>query len=207
VCDELRVNPAEAEDIREELELHLEELIATYAAAGASRAEATERALRQFGDAARLQGCLDCVHRGDAWWVLRLKGLGIGLLLGALLGVLLPIGGHLEALLPMLPLPAHLDPSRAHFAFNGMLVGGLVGLLAAGGRAILAGWCAGSLVWLAEYVVHWVASVAGGAPEPAVNLLNSVLLAPLLGGAFGAAVGAAVAAILSAARNIRPQIQ
>ncbi len=88
-----------------------------------------------------------------------------------------------------------------------MLVGGLVGMLSAGGRGILAGWCVGSLLWLAEYVAHWVASVVGGGPDPTANLLNSVLLAPLLGGTLGTAIGAAVAAILSAARTIRPQIQ
>jgi hypothetical protein len=201
------VNPAEAEDIREELQAHVADLTASYASQGLSRSTATERALIQFGDAARLHTCLDCVHQGDPWWLLRLKGLVVGLLLGGLLGALLPIGGHLETLVPALPLPIHVDPSHAHILLNGMLVGGLVGLLAAGGRGILAGWCVGSLLWLAEYVLHWASSVAAGAPDPSVNLLNSALFAPLLGGSFGAAVGAAVTAILSAARSIRPQIQ
>jgi hypothetical protein len=207
VCARLRVNPAEAEDIREELRSHLEELIRTYTDEGMGRAEATDTALSCFGDGLKLRECLDRVHQGDAWWMLRLKGMGVGMLIGAFLAVSVPAGGHMEFMARLFALPAAIDPSRAQIVANGLLVGGIVGLLSAGGRGLLAGWCAGSLIWLGEYVVHWVSCVAARSADPAANMLNSVLLAPLLGGVFGAAVGAASAAILSAASRIRPQIQ
>lgn len=207
VCRHLRVNPAEAEDIREELSCHLEDLIYMHAAEGMDRRDAMAAALSEFGAASKLHDYLDRVHQGDAWWLLRLKGLGLGILIGALLGVLIPVGGHLEFLARAFPLPADIDPSRAHLVINAMLGGGVIGLLSVGGRGLLTGWCVGSLLWLAEYVVHWIAGVAGSAAEPGPSMLNSVVLAPLLGGMFGAAVATGSAAILSVTSRIRPQIQ
>ncbi|UCC67633.1 MAG: hypothetical protein JSV79_11010 [Armatimonadota bacterium] len=205
-CVRLAVNPAEAEDVREELRAHLHELVEEHVAEGMDRQAAAERALARFGDARALHDCLNRVHRGDVWWALRLKGLALGLLIGALFGVLAPIGGHLEFAARAFPLPADVDPSRAHIAINAMLAGGVIGLLSAGGRGLLAGWCVGSLLWLTEYVVHWIIGVASGAADAGPSVLSSVLLAPLLGGMFGAAVGAGTAAILSAAARVRPQI-
>jgi hypothetical protein len=206
-CARLQVNPAETEDIREELRCHLEDLMRIHSAEGMDSRHAMAATLRDFGDASNLHDCLDSVHHGDPWWVLRVKGLGLGLLLGALLGLLIPVGGHLEYAVRAFPLPAGIDASRAQIAVNAMLAGGVIGLLSAAGRGLLTGWCVGSLLWLAEYVVHWIAAVAGGSVGAGSNVLNSVLLAPLLGGVFGAAVGAGSAAVLSYTSRIRPQIQ
>lgn len=206
-CARLRVNPAEAEDIREELRSHLEELIESHATAGMERGKAVTAALGDFGEASRVRDCLDRVHQGDVWWVLRLKGLGLGLLIGAVLGVVVPVGGHLDFAVRALPLPADADLSRAYVIINAVLAGGLIGLLSAGQRGLLTGWCVGSLLWLAEYVVHWIAGAATASTDSGANMLNSVLLAPLIGGVFGAAVGAGSSAILSATSRIRPQIQ
>ncbi len=206
VCARLRVNPAEAEEIREELGCHLEDLIEMHAARGMGGAEATAAAISEFGDPGKLHYCLDRVYRGDGWWVLRLKGLGLGLVIGGVLGVVVPVGGHLEFAASAFPLLGQIDPLRAHVVINAMLAGGVIGLLSAGGRGLLAGWCVGSLLWLTEYVVHWVTSVAAGPAGGGLGLMSSVLLAPLLGGAFGAAVGAGSAAMLSLAGRLRPEI-
>jgi hypothetical protein len=207
VCGRLEVNPAAADDIREELGSHLEELAQAYAAEGNDPREAAALAIAHFGDAGKLHDCLDRVHQGDAWWLLRLKGLGLGMLLGALLGAAIPVGGHLEVFARLLPLSDALGTPQGLILLNAILAGGLIGLLAAGGRGLLVGWSAGSLLWLGEYVVYWITGVASGAADPAANMLNSVLLAPLLGGTFGAAVGASSSVILSATSRIRPQIQ
>lgn len=208
VCARLRVDPAQAEDIRSELCSHLEDLTDTYRCKGLSDAQATENAIGSFGEAVNLRACLQRVHQGDTWWVLRLKGLGLGLLMGALLGLLAPVGGHLEFLVRAFPLPADIDVSLAHVVINAMLAGGVIGMLSAGGRGLFTGWCTGSVLWLAEYVVHWIASVTSGTTGGTdVDMLNLVLLAPLLGGLFGAGVGTAASGILSAASRIRPQIQ
>ncbi len=209
VCSRLRVNPAEADDIREELNGHLKELAEELSAGGMDQREAAACALSAFGEAARIHDCLDRVHDGDPWWLVRLKGSGLGMLIGALLTAVVPVGGHLEFIAHLFPLPSSVDASRALILLNALAAGGLIGLLAAGGRALLAGWTLGCLVWLGEYVVHWVISVGGGSAvaDGGLGLMNSVLLAPLLGGAFGAAVGLGTAAALSAVSRIRPQIQ
>ena len=207
VCVRLRVNPAQADDIREELRSHLDELIQAYAAEGKDSGEATDLAIAHFGGAGKLHDCLDRVHQGDAWWLLRLKGLGLGMLLGGLLGVAIPVGGHLEFAARLFPLSNPLGTPHGLIILNAMLAGGLIGLLSAAGRGLLVGWSAGSLLWLVEYVVHWITGVASGAADPTANMLNSVLLAPLLGGIFGVAVGACSAAILSVTSSTRPQIQ
>ena len=205
-CGRLGVNPAEAEDIREELRSHLDTLIDSYTEAGMRREEATTRAVADFGDARRLRSSLDRVHRGDSWWLTRLKGLGLGMLVGALIGVVAPLGGHLEFLAGLLPIPVGIDAAQFHIGLNAAAAGGIVGLLSAGGRGLLVGWSVGSLLWLGEYVAYWVGCVASGC-VPKGGMLNTVLLAPLLGGVFGALVGAASTAILCAASRIRPQIQ
>ena len=208
VCGQLRVNPAEAEDIRKEFRSHLEESIQAHVAHGMDTPGAVAAALSGFGPAGTVCDCLARVHQGDPWWLLRLKGLGLGLVIGAVLGAFIPLGGHLEFAVRALPLPADVDVSLAHVVTNAMLAGGVIGMLSAGGRGLLTGWCTGSVLWLAEYVVHWIASVASGTTGgTGVDMLNLVLLAPLLGGLFGAAVGAGTSAVLSATSRIRPQIQ
>jgi hypothetical protein len=209
VCARLRVNPAEAEDLREELRGHIEELIESYSAGGADRAEARELALAWFGEAHKLHDCLDLVHQGDAWWVYRLKGMLLGALFGALLALLIPFGGHIEFLTRLFPMLSHLGNARLDVVINALLVGGLIGLVASGDRSLFVGWLVGSLVWLIEYAAYWIIGVASNTapPEESLTMLNSVLLSPLLGGLFGAAVGISTAAMLSRLSKARPEIR
>ena len=202
-CSRLSVNPAEEEEIREELRCHLRELAESYVAEGMDRGLATERALAWFGDSQRLHDSLDLVHHGDPWWIWRLKGMVLGALLGAVIVVLLPLGGH-----PVWePGPAG-DPCRVQLALNGLVAGALIGLLA-GRRGLFVGWVAGSLIWMAEYVAYFVISVATDItpPDGGLRLFNSVLLSPVLGGIFGAAVGSVCSMLLSAASRLRPEIR
>jgi hypothetical protein len=200
------VNPAEADDLRQELRAHLEELVESYSAGGASRHEATDLALAWFGDAHRLHDYLDRVHQGDAWWIRRLKGLGLGMLIGGLLALLLPVGGHLEFVARLFGVPPGIDASRFHMLVNALIAGGVIGLFSAGSRSLLIGWSVGSLAWLVEYMAYWIGSVAAGSGGD-LSTMNSVLLAPLAGGAFGAAVGSGAAALLVLTSRARPEIR
>jgi len=206
VCGKLRVNSAEAEDIREELRSHLDEIVHGRLERGLSEAAAIDFALASVGDPVKLHGCLDRVHSGDPWWMRRLKGFVFGMLMGGFLALLIPLGGHLEFAARLISLPAF-DPSRLPMLLNGLVAGGVIGLLAAGGGGVLVGWSAGAMLWLAEYVTYWLAQAAGGDASSAGDMLPRVLLAPLLGGVFGAAVGAASSAVLAAASRFRPRIQ
>jgi hypothetical protein len=208
-CTSLRVSPYEADDVRAELRAHLEELIESYSAGGADRAEATDLALAWFGDVHQLHDCLDQVHQGDAWWVSRLKGFVLGALIGILLGLILPLGGHIEFLTRHLPFLAVLAGNRTGIFLNSLLVGSFIGLLSSGERSLFVGWALGSLIWLAEYAAFWIHSVATStvAPESSFTMLSSVLLSPLLGGIFGAAVALGTASVLSRLAMIRPEIK
>jgi hypothetical protein len=207
-CARLAVNPAKSEDIREELRGHLQELVDEYVAEGLDRRTAIDRATSQFGDAHRVHHFLERVHRGDPWWVWRLKGMVLGALLGVIVSLLLPLGGHLEFVTRLLCAPAHWDPTRTQLAANGLIAGGLIGLLS-GARGLFVGWVVGSLIWMAEYVAFFIISVATGMTpsDGGLHLFNSVLLSPVLGGLFGAVVGAGCSAILSATSRLRPEIR
>jgi len=209
VCARLRVNAAEADEIREELRSHLEEQMEVYGAGSTGRREATDLALSSFGDAQKLRDYLDLVHSGGAWWVRRLTGLALGMVIGAVLALALPVGGHLEFIARLSAIPSGFGFSRVQVLANAVIAGGAIGLLSAGRGSLLVGWGVGSLVWLGEYVLYWVAtSMAGSASaDGGLSVFNSVLLAPLLGGLFGAAVGAATAAAISVASRARPQIR
>jgi len=207
VCGGLRVNPAEAEDIREELRSHLEAIIQERLERGLSETAATDFAITSVGDPGRVHRCLDRVHQGDAWWVLRLKGLVFGMLMGGFLALLIPLGGHLEFAARFISFSTAVDPSRVPVLLNGMAVGGVIGLLSAGGRGLLVGWSGGALMWLAESAIYWMTRAVGGDAGMAGNMLERVLLAPLLGGIFGASVGAASSAVLAAASRVRPRVQ
>ncbi len=208
-CARLRVNPAEADDIREELRAHLEELIQSYRGGGVDRAEATDLALAWFGDAHKIHDSLDLVHQGDVWWVGRLKGMALGMFVGALLALLIPFGGHVEFLARLLPFLTALDSSRVNLLLNSLLVGGIIGLFSSGGRSLFVGWTLGSLIWMAEYTAYWINGVASNtAPaDDSLNMLSSVLLSPILGGLFGALVGLITAGALSRLSRARPEIR
>jgi hypothetical protein len=183
------MNPAEAEDIRAELHVHLAELIEDFRCEGMSRREAVRAALQEFGDIEEIRGWLDRVHQGDPWWVLRLKGFALGAAIGTALGLLTTwAGGHSDFLTRHLPvLPG---------IVNSMLVGGAIGLAASGGRGASIGWALGSLVWLAQSLALWAGGIAahGTPPEGPLALLSLVFLSPFLGGIFGLAVGLGTAA-------------
>ena len=207
-CTRLPTNPAAAEDIREELRGHICEVIDAYLAEGLNRRAATARALSEFGAAPRVRHFLERVHRGDPWWTWRIKGMVLGSLLGGLLSLPLLVSGHFaEASRVFLPLSAwHF--SAAQFLANGMLAGGLIGLLA-GARGLFVGWVVGALIWLAEHIACFIVLTASGvaASDGGLQLFNFVLLSPVLGGLFGALVGAGCSAILSAASRLRPEIR
>jgi len=207
-CARLPINPAEAEDVREELRSHLRELVEGYAAEGLDRAAATERALTWFGDPQRLHDSLDLVHHGDPWWVWRLKGMVLGAVLGAAIALLLPVGGHIEFLTTTLGRPLGWEAGRIQLALNGLLAGGLIGLLS-GARGIFVGWVAGSLIWMAEYVAYLIISIATdmAPPDGGLRLFTSVILSPVLGGLFGAVVGGVCTALLTGASRLRPEIR
>ena len=101
-CARLWANPDEAEDVREELRGHLQDLIAEYVSQGLDRRTATDRALAQVGEARSLQSSFGRVHHGDPGWMWRLKGLAVGAVLGGVISLLLPLGGHLESHCPAL---------------------------------------------------------------------------------------------------------
>ncbi|NIM07260.1 MAG: hypothetical protein GTN69_08630 [Armatimonadetes bacterium] len=208
-CSRLQVDPAQSDDIREELRAHLEELMQAYSAGGIDRKEATELALAWFGSAHKLNDSLNLIHRGDAWWIYRLKGLALGMIIGGLLALLIPMGGHFEFITGFFAIPYGIEASRLHILINALVVGGVIGLLATGGRGLLVGWSVGSLVWLTEYVVYWIISVASDSPPvgASLSMLNALLLAPLLGGVFGAAVGLSSTAAQSIAARLRPQVR
>ncbi len=91
---------------------------------------------------------------------------------------------------------------------NGLLVGGLVGLMCAGGRWLHAACLIGALVWLGEYVVYSVVSLAhdGPVPDGRSGPMNGLLLAPVVGTLFGLTVGAGSAALLSLLVRRRPAL-
>jgi hypothetical protein len=208
-CARLPINPAEAEEIREELRCHLRELVESYVAEGMDRQTAGESALAWFGDARRLHDSLGLVHHGDPWWVWRLNGMLLGALLGAMVALLLPVGGHIEFVgraCPRPPLSGMGIPALQ--ALNGLIAGALIGLLS-GRRGLFVGWVTGSLIWMGEYVAHFIISVATDMtpPDGGLHLFNSVILSPVLGGLFGAAVGGICTAVLTAASRLRPDIR
>jgi hypothetical protein len=204
----LPANPAAAEDIREELRSHLCEMVEACIAEGMDRQTATDRAICQFGDPQSVHYSLQRVHRGDPWWIWRLKGMVVGAVLGAILSLVLPVGGHFESAGGVLMSASGWGPSPTQLVCNGLIAGGLIGLLA-GARGLFIGWVVGALVWLAEHVACFVMLTAGGFAQldGGVDLLNSVLLSPVVGGLFGAVVGAGCSAILFASSRLRPEIR
>lgn len=165
-------------------------------------------ALAWFGEAGKLNGYLDLVHQGGPWWTSRLKGWALGALLGVLLALVAPIGGHIEFLARCLPTAALANSTFLCTVLNAFIVGGAVGLFAAGGRSGLVGFSWGASIWLAEYLAYWVSFISRDAAAPDVTLatFNSILIAPLVGGVFGAVVGLTSAKLLSVSQRARPVI-
>jgi hypothetical protein len=207
ICGKLTANPAVADDIREELRGHLEEVVATYQAAGATPAEALAQALARFGPAGSLSARLGEVHRPECVWALRLRGAAAGLLLGGLLAVLLSVaggGGPLSPLSVAAPAGPRLLP-----LLNGALLGAFVGSLAISRGGLFVGWLLGSLLWLVEATVCWVTGAMADAYLPGGSLaaFDGLLLSPVLGGLFSAAVGIVVAGLLSLTSRPLPEVR
>ncbi len=188
VCDRLRGNPAEIEDIRREIRLHLEDLIEEYCAEGLSRPEAAERAIAWLGDAEQIRTSLDFVHHGDPAWVRRLKGMALGGLLGAILS----------------PLFSFALPGPVAVMLLGGAAGCCIGLLSVSHAGLAAGLAVGSLTWFAARVGA-VASFLASAPATASlsEATNSVLLALILGAVFGLAIAAFSTILLSLSSRTR----
>jgi hypothetical protein len=205
VCGNLHVNPAVAADLRDEFRAHLEELAESYRAAGATAEEAYQRAIARFGAAARLCVSLEEVHREEPGWLQCHKGLAAGMLAGCLLTVpllvlmRLGLAASLFAALLVLPSPA------LGLALNGLVVGGLIGLVSRAHGGVFIGWILGSLIWLVEYLCCWVLGTTSSAfsPELSLAMLNSMLLAPVVGGADGAAAGLASTFLLTLTSRLR----
>jgi hypothetical protein len=207
ICGRLAVNPAVAENIREELRSHLEEAIATYEAIGASPTEATEHAVARFGQSARLFAYLDEVHRRECRWALRLKGAAAGLLFGCLLGLLLPFVRRLGLFSPLFS--AAPEGPRVLPLLNGALMGAFIGSLAITRGGLVVGWLLGSLVWLVECTVSWVTGTMTDSylPTQSMTVFDGLLLSPVIGGFFSAAVGLSSAALVSLTSRPRAQIR
>ena len=188
VCDQLRGNPAEIADIRREIRLHLDDLIADYCAEGMSRPEAAERAIASLGEAERLRTGLDLVHHGDRAWVRRLKGAVLGGLLGATLSLLLPLTGRSV-------------PSDFLLAIAS---GVCIGLLSASRARLLAGFAIGSLAWFASRIGALTAPLStNSASQLPLEAAQTVLAALIIGGIFGTVIAAGVAVLLPLASQHR----
>jgi hypothetical protein len=181
-CARLRGNPAEVEDIRREIRLHLEDMIEEYCAEGMTRPKAAERAIAWLGEAEQLRAGLDLVHHGDPGWVRRLKGMALGGLLGVPLSLLLGLAGH----------------GTAADMLIGLAAGCCIGFLSVSRSGLLAGLAVGSLTWFAGRVGALASPLASGpAPDSMLQATHSVLLALILGGVFGLAIAAGCRGLLS----------
>jgi hypothetical protein len=194
-CARLHANPAEVEDIRREIRLHLEDMIAEYCAEGMTRPEAAERAIAWLGEAEQIRAGLELVHHGDPGWMRRLKGVALGGLLGAILSrwagaCLLPTG-----------LAAH---SAAGDALVGLATGCCIGLLSNSRSGLVTGLAVGSLTRFAARVGGLASPLASASTSDSmVQATREALLALILGGIFGLAVAAGSRAMLSVLSRYR----
>ena len=206
-CAGLRLNPAKAEDIRRELQVHLEERIQDAIAQGLSRAEAMTRVLARFGQPEKIRASLTQAHLGEPWWAYRLKAAWVGAFLGALIALLLPSAARLGLDAALLGLSAG-DGGRLPLVTLGLIVGGATGLLSAPRRGLIVGPAVGALVWTIESVRVFI----GGMGQPlssgaSVQAFTSAVLSPIIGALFGVVVGIAVTAVLSFSQRPRPGIR
>lgn len=181
ICDRLRGNPAEIADIHREIRLHLEDLIAGYCAEGMSRPEAAERAIASLGKAEQLRMGLDLVHYGDRAWVRRVKGVGLGGLLGVILS----------------PLPGLVGPRTVADGLLSLAFGVCIGLLSSFRTRLLTGFAIGSLTWSASRVGALIAPFfTSSTSQLPVNAVQDVLAAVVIGGIFGTAIAVGTAVLL-----------
>ena len=196
VCGRLAVNPAVADEVREELRTHLEEAIGSASARGATREEAVAQALAGFGEVARVQAALQVVHSPEGVWLARREGPGGGGARGvsALIGAA-PAGENGAG--------APLRPGRPASGGGGRRgrVGRADRLLLPGARRRVRGLAA----WLSGLAGRGHAEMdarqrrtARRRRRASLAALHSVLLAPLFGGCFGAAVAMSGSLLLRA---------
>jgi len=181
-CAGLRVDPAEAEDIRRELRAHLEERLRDALARGASRDKAITEILARFGEPEEVLAALRAVHQEESWWAYRLKGMVAGAAVGAVLSLLLRVAGHGAALEAAL----------------GTASGACIGLLSVSRTRLVAGLAIGALTWFAATVGALAASGVGS-PQSSFPLqaMHSVLLSLITGGVFGMVVAAGATVLVS----------
>jgi hypothetical protein len=191
-CGCLRVNPAEAEDIRRELRAHLEERVQEAVAGGVDVAEAVEKVLTGFGPAERVRAGLCEVHQTDPWWLSRLQCAALGALLGLAVISLLPFAQRLG-----------LSPTDGPSPLMGAIIGAAIGLVSIPGRSPIAGLVVGSLGWMATGLAAFLTASTAPPSGDWVRPFNSLLLSPIVGSFFGVVVSAASASCLRFSLRLR----
>jgi hypothetical protein len=207
-CAGLKINPAQAQDIREELRAHLEDLMQSRGV-DLSDSKAVETALLEFGDPSKVAGVLGLIHRGELLWRKRLKGAIFGVFLGAILAFLAVGDNAISHPLRLLISP--FGPSwEALIWFNCLAVAGLLGSLSILGKPLLFGWWFGIFCWLLEYGVLWSASIVLKRHLLSSELFSSpalFLLAPLLGGVYGLVISLGTLSLAALTARLRPDIR
>jgi hypothetical protein len=208
VCARLSFDPAEVSEIRDELFADIAGRVREFCAGGMEPEEAIRRTLLSLGEPECLRFHLGRVHQGDPRWLRGLKGFGVGVLLGCLLGLIFPLGGPLELLTKLFVASFGTAAARYVILLNALLVGGSVGAWSGlRGRSLFVGWLTGSFVWLAEYVIAFIVGMeANSAPIDPMQMFNAVLSAPVIGGGFGIIVSLGAAVWLSCSARARPKI-
>jgi hypothetical protein len=208
-CAGLKINPAQADDIREELRSHLEETLLTQGVE-LNDAAAVRAALSGFGDPEKLAEFLGLVHQGERPWRRRFKGLLIGLSLGFILSWL---GGKASEISPLgrFFLAPIGGASPVVLWLNCLGLGGLIGLLSVIGKPLLLGWWIGFFAWIIELAILGATTLIGaGTPAAASNSLPApslLLLTPLLGGCFGLFIALSARGISFLISCFRPEIR
>jgi hypothetical protein len=194
VCTRLRVHPAEADDIREELRAHLEERLHEAVTQGAGLVEAEERVLAAFGEAEVVRASLQSVHERAPWWLYRLLAGIAGALLGTASVLLLSLVQHAGVGALALPTPA-----------EGAAAGAAAGMLCWPGRGIAVATITGALAWVS---LSYLSRISGTRRSAALPLdwlcaFASVVFSPVAGALFGATVATATATLLSMSSRLR----
>jgi hypothetical protein len=208
VCAGLSGDPAEVSEIRDELLADIEGRVNEFCTGGMDPEEAIRLTLQSLGEPDGLRLYLGRVHQGDPAWRRGLKGLGVGILLGCLVGLIFPLGGPLEMLARLFVASFGTAAARYVILLNALLVGGSVGAWSAvRGRSLFVGWLTGSFVWLVEYVMAFVVGLSANSdPVDPVQMLNAVLLAPVIGGGFGLIISLGASVLLSGFSQFRPKL-
>jgi hypothetical protein len=207
-CAGLKINPAQAQDIREELRSHLEDTLQSKGVM-LNNPEAVQAALIDFGDPVKVAANLGLIHQEERHSRKRLKGLVFGVFLGTALGFIAVGDNAFSYLLRILIAPFGAS-WEALIWFNCLVVGGLIGSLSILGKPLLSGWWLGLFCWLLEYGVLWAASLIMHRILITSEFFSSPALfplTPLLGGAFGLIITFGTLGLSALASRFRPYIR